>query len=348
MTRLLIIPLILLLHFNAFAQTAEGRDSKQPPLLSQKALWFCHILRQKGDSPTIAGLTFKSLKIPVFLIPKDSSVRPLVKLKMQYDRDDWELFIGESQPLKSETPGSLVTYAFLNSRISTIKLTAKNKNGEKQEETVYLFAPEAREYKMVSPFNNLMFTVGAANLIYEQTSFGVFNSKSLLLGTSYISPEKGHRWGFLGDFIISFFTFQSEPLDLNPQFYTGQLSTTYNLKIFKSPRWRSRIIVGAELSGLSSKGSPFGFSNLYGPRLGLRSEFFMSGSESYSFEVYYATYEGLSLDQDRALGLKLSFHNNFADLRQVQYQFTYSNQAFTSDIEQVELDFLSLSTSFSF
>ncbi|MCB9025286.1 MAG: hypothetical protein H6625_03140 [Bdellovibrionaceae bacterium] len=332
------------------AQVKMDENFKQKVIKTQQAIWLCHILREKKQESRISNMEFKLTKIPVFMVPKEDAIRPLVKLQIKFEKPGWELFVDDKIPVKkTDDPNIFLVYAYLNSRISEVTFKAKNKDdGSVESEIVYLFAPEAREYKMVSPLESVIFTLGLGNLIYEQTSFGVFNGNSLLLGVEYLTPEKGSHWGLLSRFHITFLTFESEPLDHNPQFYEGDLLATYNSKVIPSPRWRSRWLGGLSTVGLISQGSPFGFSNLYGPSFGFRTEYYKNRDESYSIQFNYVTYDKISLDQDRALKVKLSWHNNLSNLRQMQTQILYSNNTFTSGFEEVIAELWGLSLGLSF
>jgi hypothetical protein len=332
-----------------FGQDINNDEFKEKVVQTQKAIWLCHVLRKKVSENYISELDFIHTKVPVFMMPVGENMRPLVKLQLKFDKPGWELFVGEKIPVqKTEDPKVFFVYAYLNSRVSQVFLEARNSDGDKIQETVFLFAPEAREYQMSSPFNTLIFKLGYGNLIYEQTSYGVFNGKSLLIGANYISPETGKKLGFLGDFQISFFSFDSEPEDYNPQYYEADLLLTYSVPLFKSPLIRSRIYGGVSTVGMYSHGSPFGFSNLYGPSFGIRSEYYVDKDRSYSGDLSYVSYDKISIDQDRAFKLKLSWNYNLSTQRKFVFSLNYSNHSFVSGFEFVEAEFWATSAGLSF
>lgn len=327
---------------------AKDEKFQQKVLQAQKAVWLCHILRQKSEDKLITQMKFKTLKTPVFMVPSEEGMRPLVRLLVEFNEPGWKLFVGNKVPVRSTSDPNIYTvHAYLNSRISEVTFVAQNEDGEKVE-TVYLFAPEAREYKITSPFDSVAFSLGYGNIIYEQTSYGIFNGKNLLIGVNYLSPEKGNKWGILADFQISFFTFQSEPEYLNPQVYEADAQLTYKVKLFSSPLWRSRLMAGVSTVGMYSHGADFGFSNLYGPSLSLRSEYYQSRNFSYSFEFTYATYDKISLTEDRAFKVKPAINFNLSNLRKMNLELAYSNHTFVSGFEEVVLELLGLNLGLSF
>ncbi|MCB0414376.1 MAG: hypothetical protein KDD50_08590, partial [Bdellovibrionales bacterium] len=126
------------------------KDAQNKVLQSQKVMWSCHILRQKNADKIIKELELTSKTIPVFLVPKGDNFRPVVKFKIKFPREIGQVFVGKSTPLMaSDLKDEQFFYAYLNSRINTVELTAKYKSGEQVKEILYLFAPEAREYQML-------------------------------------------------------------------------------------------------------------------------------------------------------------------------------------------------------
>lgn len=343
--------LIMFLVLPSLARGAEAVENSalQNQLVqAQEALWACHILRQKDAEKKITDLAFKADKIPVFLMPTGGSVRPLVKLQIHYARPGWKLFVGDKIPAKPGTEaGTYLIYAYLNARISEVTLLARNAEGDVEREKVYLFAPEAREYGLVSTYDAFSVSLGAGNLTYEQTSFGVFNGYPLLLGLHYVTPEQGKPWGVVGDLRFTLTTLQSTPDEYNPQYYEGFVAGSYALTLGDDPRWRFRGLGGVSAAGVLAYGSPFGFSNLFGVDLGLRGEYFVDGQESYAFHVVYGNYDFGSLGADYALKVQLSYTHGTFNLRRLRYEFLYSHHAFGLENEDIAVDFLGLGLALS-
>lgn len=327
-----------------------SKDEKPQKLLkSQKLLWVAHVLRDKGANQKLDGLEIVADQVPVYLVPQEENFRPLVKLKLNYNKPGWSLFLSDKEPIrKSNESGEHLVYAYLRSRISTMVITAVGPNRKTESETLYLFAPEAREYKMASVFDSVLFSLGHSFLVYRQTSFGTFVSQSLLLGAKYISPEKGYRLGYFADTYVTAYTYSSSPIKESPQFFEARAGLSYLVKLIKDPRYRSRFTLGVSTVNLFSFGSPFGFSGLYGANYGIRTEFYRSAKNSYAGEFQIAPYDYDDPLGQRTLKLSLDWNYNLSNLRRAQYGLSYTNHLFTDGNEKINSDQLNLYFSLSF
>src|SRR5690606_27130044 len=135
--------------------------------------------------------------------------------------------------------------------------------GEIEEETVELFAPETRQFRINSFLDSMIFSLGVGNLEYSQSSFGTFVSQSLILGASYVSPERGRKLGLMGSADFMVYTLNSSPVEANPQYLEVRLAPTYAVKLTSSLKWRTRVFLGMGSISLYPQGSPFGFTGLY-------------------------------------------------------------------------------------
>lgn len=336
--------------FFSISTFAEDQPKDPPKLLkSQKLLWVAHVLRDKTAAQKIEGLEVVADQIPVYLVPQNENFRPLVKLKLKFNKPGWVLFLNEKDPVRKENDqGEHLVYAYLRSRISTMVITAIGPERQKVSETFYFFAPEAREYKMVSVFDSVLFTFGHSFLVYRQSSFGTFVSQSLLLGAKYISPEKGYRLGYFADAMITAYTYTSSPIKESPQMFEARGGLSYLVRLFKNPKYRTRFTLGASTVNLFSFGSPFGFSGLYGANYGLRGEFYKSAKNSYAAEFQIAPYDYDDPFGERSLKLSLDLNTNLSGLRRTQYSLSYTNHLFTSGTEKINSDQLNLYFSLSF
>ncbi len=340
---------------SALGQKKEPKKSKEEikeekqMRKSQRAMWVAHVLREKKEERQIKDLKIDNLKVPVFLIPKAESFRPLVKLKLEYNKEGWSLFDSTGAKIRRAEAGDEHSlYAYLNSRVSTVNITAKGPNEEESKETIYIFAPEAREFKTVRVFNSMQFYVGHSYLVYRQGSVGRFVSQSLLLGAKYISPEKGGKIGYLADVSSTVYTYDSSPIKRTSNFLEGRAALTYKKKLFKNPQLRSRFFAGVSTINLFSLGSQFGFNGLFGPNLGLRTEYYKSGVNSYSAELQYVPYEYEDPISERTLKLSLEWTKNLNNTRRAQLGFSYANHEFTSGADSFSADLVSLYFSMSF
>jgi hypothetical protein len=350
MTKLLIISSAFILSFSVFAE-----DKIEPPKLlkSQKALWIAHVLRDKTAKTSVSDLKLEIDKLPVYLVPQGESFRPLVKLKLKYNKPGWSLFLSDKEPIrKTDDKGDYVVYAYLRSRISTINVIAIGPNRETESEVFYMFAPEAREYKMVSVFDSVYFSVGHSFLNYRQSSFGTFVSQALLVGVKYISPEKGFKLGYFADANLTLYTYKSSPIEENPQFFDARAGLSYLVKVTKNPKYRSRVTLGASTINLFSLGSPFGFSGLYGPNIGYRTEYYKSAKNSFAAEFQIAPYEFSDILSQKTVKLSLDWNRNLGSLRRAQFGLSYANHRFSETIgvqtEKVNADQFNLYFGLSF
>ncbi len=332
------------------AELKKKRKYENEMRSSQRAMWIAHVLRQKKESKRIDDLKLDFLKIPVFLIPKAESFRPLVKLNIKYKRSGWSLFDSSGEALKkSNNSDDYVLYAYLNSRISTVELKAQGPSKDDlQSEKIYLFAPEAREFRTVAVFNSVQFFVGHTYLNYKQKSVGNYIANSLLLGAKYISPEKGEKLGYLADVSSTVYTYDSSPIQRSSNFLEGRVAATYKTKLFNDPKKRSRLFAGVSTINLFSLGSSFGFRGLFGPNLGLRTEFYKTAVHSYTAELQYTPYELDDPLGERGVKLSFEWNKNLDTTRRAQVGLSYANHEFGSGVDEFSAHLLNLFFSLSF
>ncbi len=339
-----LLVLIFGLLGGAGVSSAQETQEEDGVVEAQRAVWLAYVLRQRSEDVRIEGMEIKVLELPVFLVPQGESFRPLVKMRVEFRRPDWELFVGGRTPVnEDDNPNVYAVYAYLNSRISEVEIQARGPGGQLEKEKVYIFAPEAREFKVVSPFDAIVASIGVGELVYKQSSFGTFVSNTLTIEARYLSPEKGKRLGYLMDFSMTLYTFRSSPIERNPHYVQGRLGVTYPTQIFSDLQWRSRIFLGVRGSALIPQGSPFGFSDLYGLEAGLRSEYFYRGDRSYALEAYYSPFDPKKLLRDRSIEMRGSWYFNVGEFRRGRLSLGYSHQTFSSGLERVSGQMLSTS-----
>jgi len=316
---------------------------------SQKAMWIAHVLREKKENKRIADLNVVQTKVPVFLVPQNESFRPLVKLTFSYPKEGAKLLDANRIPIRYSTASKKYSlYAYLTSRVNTVKILAEAEGGsEKQEETLYLFAPEAREFKTVNVFDSIQFTLGHTYLEYEQTTLGKYTSQSLMVGAKYLSPEKGKRLGYFGEAFSTIYAYTASPIRESAQFLEARAGVTYAKKLFKNPKYRSRFSFGLSTVNLFSL-ADLGFSGLFGPNFGLRTEYYKSGKNSFAVDLHYTPYEIGDLIQERSLKISLDWNRNLKNLRRAQFGLSYSDHTFSSGFEDLEARLLSVYGSLSF
>jgi len=324
--------------------TKEEKQIKK----SQKAMWIAHVLRDKKSDKKIEQLNIVQTKVPVFLVPQNDNFRPLVKLTFTYPDEQAKLLDANRLPIRYNAATKKYSlYAYLTSRVNTVKILSQGPGDNKKEETLYLFAPEAREFKTVNVFDSIQFTLGHTYLEYEQTTLGKYTSQSLMVGAKYISPEKGKRLGYYGEIFSTIYAYTASPINESAQFLEARAGMSYAKKLFKNPKYRSRFTLGVSTINLFSL-ADLGFSGLFGPNFGLRTEFYKSGKNSYAVDLQYTPYELGDLLEERSLKVSLDWNRNLKNLRRMQLGLSYSDHTFSSGFESLEARLLSIYGSLSF
>ncbi len=302
---------------------------------AEKAMWVAHLLRDRKSEFKIKDLDVRQDKVPVLLVPRGNDFRPLVKLNFKYPKEGWELFDVDGNKLRKVGESEYLLYAYLRSRISTIDLYSIGPKREKQHETFYVFAPEARAYKSFSPFDAFSFTIGHSYLKFKQSSFGSYAAHSLLVGAKYLSPESGKKLGFLGEVSSSIYTYDSSPIDRSSNFLEARLAGSYAIKIFKNPVFRSRLMLGAYNANLYSRGRGLGFSGLLGPNIGLRTDFYKSVKNSFSADINYTAYDYSDPLGERSFKLSMEWSRNYNNLRRGTMGLSLANHEFTDQGDEL-------------
>lgn len=324
--------LLATLSFNAFSQTT---NEPSPSATRKKEFWLASVLREESSPNFLEHIEIQQKELPVFMVPKGESFRPLVRLRIQNKDPQETLFVGGREPKKEQNIS--IVYAYLTSRVSEIVLESRSLKGTARQEKIYVFAPEASEYKVKSPFNAIFVSLGVGQLSYTQSSFGTFVSQSAVGGISYISPQKNGRWGYLGEAQFSLYTFNSTPIRRNPQFIDGRIGVTMKTSLLKSPKFRTRLFAGLSTSSLMPQGSPFGYSGLFAPNIGLRGEYFAGKDNSYIFEGYLSSYKDFQFFDERGLVLRGSYETTWSEFRRIRYSLQSSSHVFKQKFERLNL-----------
>lgn len=315
--------------------------------MAMNAPWVAHVLRQT-ETPQIQGLVFPEKKLVVRLIPKENELRPLVELKGVFDRPNWTLTVQGQKPTPSETnPKEFSVYAYLNSQVNEIRFAAKGPERALEEETLYVFAPEAQEFQVVSTWDSLTLSAGLTSLMYEQSFFGRYRSGSGLLRVSYDSPDSSRRWGYLLQGNITVLSFASSPIQANPQAIDLHGALTYKLGLFEEGRFRNRLFVGGDYQALSSNGSPFGFAGLMAPELGWALKYFEDSRNTYQGQLRWVMYKRVSTGDQRSWVADFVWSSTLKSLRRRDLGFSLYDSTFSSDGQKIRLNMISFLVGFS-
>ena len=221
-----------------FLLCVEAPEEPKAPPQGQPMPWVAHVLRQK-DGKKIQRLSLPQLRLPVMLVPQKSDLRPLVEVRLKYDRPGWELFAPNGTKVKKLKNSELfVVFAFLNSQVNELTLIAKSANGDAESEKLYLFAPEVQEFEIVSPWSSIYANVGLGYMTYEQRGFGRLVWKGATIGIGYDTMENSSPWDLHAYVRMSVLSFQTQPVSANPQYINGKLHLSYRLPWLEQTRWR--------------------------------------------------------------------------------------------------------------
>lgn len=329
--RLSLFSFVLLLLFSNSAISKSGKE------IAVSAPWKAHILRQT-EVPTIEGLTFLSKEVVVRLIPHGAELRPLVEIKGRFDRSDAKLQVGGQDPVWSRTdPKDFSVYAYLNSQISEVAFQIKSTSGEPQTEIVYLFAPEAQEFQVVSTWESVSLGLGLSAITYEQSSFGTFKGLSGLLRARYESPDSGRRWSQIADGSLSVWSLHSSPIAANPQVIDGFWALGYRPTWGERGRTRHTITTGIHASAVYSNGSPFGYGMILAPEIGWRAKFYHDTRQTFSGEIRAVLLRNPEFDRQRQFSLRGTWNQTLRSLRQREIGLGLSDLNFETETHRVRL-----------
>lgn len=314
----------------------------------QNVSWLAHILRQT-ESPQLQGLNFFSKSVPVVLVPNENELRPLVEIKYKFEREGWKIQVqGAPGKIANENDKIYTIFAFLNSQVSEIFFTAIGPEGQKETETVYLFAPEAQEFQVVSTWNSLIGYFGLANLSYEQSGSGVLSTKSLLLGLSYVSADSSSKLGTMAAVKLTAATFSSEPIAASPQYLEAHAALSWRLALKEESRWRYKIFFGVNHMALLSNGSPFGFQGLMAPELGWVSQYFKNARVSYVIETRAVLLKNPTLKSQRGLHALLTLSETLKSGRRQDWTLHLSTTDYVSEGQRIAPHIVGLTLGYSF
>ncbi len=302
MCRFLKIASIFLSLLISFAARAVDQASDQPADLAtqppvqkaetQPTTWFAHILREKPTGQHIQFLGTPEVKIPVLMVYQDNKFRPLIELPIQYVRPGWTLFVqGNIQLAEDGGPGQFRLYAYLNSRVNLVDITAQGPVGAHEIERIYIVAPEAQEFKVQSPWDAVTLGIGSTFLTYKQTTYVDYHAWTGLLTLQAHSPEDQHRFGVLAEADMTILSVSSNE-GYGPQVGQAFLDGVYFWPAAVNSKWRSEILLGANYITIITNGAPFGFSNLYSMEAGFRARSIIGPKSNYIYELKFAPLGG--------------------------------------------------------
>jgi hypothetical protein len=308
-----------------FAQEVSGTPVPDSPA-PQKTVWVANLMRKKSSTARITNLKMTDSKLPVFLVAKDRDLRPTISVNGTFTTDGWTL---QAQGLPVEVDKEKKTFEIpmhLRGRINECTLTAIGPAGEKQTETFYIYAPDAMEFNVISPWDHIVVSLAPLYLIYQQSGYGEYQSIAAQVSLRYTSPDKKKiekftdRFGYHANVDATVFTLASSPVERGPQLLEIKGNLTYQLDPVRT--WQTSLLGGVSYLTMFSNGSSFGFSNLTAPDLGFRTRKTISPTTAYFGEVHYVAL-GLPFEQ-QGLNLHGGWTRMIKESRRIEYGLSYS------------------------
>lgn len=329
-------------------QATAGEQADGAPPITRKTSWIAHLLRRTPLNLRLKTLEFSDTQIPVLLIARPGNLRPLVEVKGVFSRSGWTLFAQNSPVSQSAGKNEFKFYAFLNGRISEVILTAKGPQGEVEEERVYLFAPEAQEFTLVSPWNSVVIGAGFSSVDYTQTGFGNYLAYTGSISARYSTFDAPTQLSYYGSLDFTALTLASQPTQSNPQFIEARFNAAWMLPYSPNQAWKTQVIGGGMYSTMLSNGSDIGFSNLIAPELGLRTRYVISGFDALISDFRYVFLGSTPDFSDRGFLLNLTFSRTLLNSHRAELGLTYTNYGYQAgDNVRVSFGILSLILGYS-
>lgn len=276
---------ILVVFINVFYLPATLADEKE--ISSKETTWLAHIVRSQKEG-AISKLILPSAMLPVVMINQGKRFRPMVEISLTFDRPGWKLLIQGTTPVTPTTDKKKYkVFAYINSKINELLLVANGPEGVSESEKIYIYAPEAQEFNVITPWDAMKITIGSTYLSYKQTGFDDFYSWSGLLSVQLHSPEESSSFGLLGEINVTALTVSSNQNKYGPQLGQGILDGIYFFKWDQSSIWRIQAIAGVNYITMFSNGAPFGFKNLISPELGVRARRILDAKSDLTYEFRF-------------------------------------------------------------
>ncbi len=333
--------------FLIFGFAAEPTPPQESPVRGRPMPWVAHLLRQQ-EGQKISELSFPQERFPVLLVPQKNDLRPLVELRLQFEKPGWELYNQNGKKVKKLKNSNLfVVFAFLNSQVNELVLVAKNTEGESRSEKIYLFAPEVQEFEIVSPWSSIYANVGLSYMTYEQSRFGVLVWKGANVGIGYDTLENSNPIDYHLFARMTVLSFQTQPIAANPQYINAHAHVSYRLPWSENTRWRYYATLGGGYFNLNSFGSDFGFSGLFAPQLAFRAKHFVTTKSSFLYDIKLTPFQNFDLGNSRGFELNWTWSKVLKSSRRQDVSIKYDNTRFQTGGLQVGIEFISLNIGYS-
>lgn len=297
----------------------------------QSSIWAAHVLRRTPKDKAILGLHFPDRQIPVMMVAKSQRLRPVVEVRGTFQRPGWRLFVqGENPVYATSNSSEFVFYAHLNGPLSAVDLVSRGPEGtEPQVEQIFIYAPQIRDLKVISAWNETMLSVGIAALQFTQSRLGDYSSVNGLFSARYLTPDRSeNRWGLALGLDATVFTLVSIPARNAPQFLQMSADLTYTLQA--SHEFRTQALAGVHYMSLLANGSPYGFNNLVAPEWGVRVGWTKSPTSAWVLDLRMTSIKGLIDFSRRGVDVQIGWNRLLENLHRFEIGLGLNSLIFES------------------
>ncbi len=317
----------------------------------RKTAWTAHLLRRTPENLRLKTLEFPETKINVLIIARNDSLRPLVEVNGVYNRPGWVLFAQNVPVSQAATGSQFKFYAFLTARINEVVLTSRGPNGELEEERIYLFAPEAQEFQLVSPWNAVTLAAGVSSIDYFQERFGNYLAYTGTLSARYSTFDGPRQLGLYAGLDLTTVTLASQPVDRGPQFLDLRIDGTVTMPFNPQYSFKVQGLFGLNYLTMFANGSPFGFSDLLAPELGFRGRYILTATEAMIADLRYSFLGNLNADNpfaDGGLLFAFTWSRTLLNSHRLDFGVNYSFQSYHPEpATRIQFSVLTFSVGYS-
>lgn len=293
---------------------------------------IAYVLRRKAPEFKIPELKIFDSTVSVLLVAKGDNIKPTVALRGSYGRMGWHLFLQDGSPVQTSAgTNEFTVYAHLNGRVSELALVAVGPKNERQLEKIYLYAPNARGYHIVSAWDDLLLSAGLTNMSYQQTGFGAYQSINALISARYGGGDPTSRFGLVASGDMTVLAFASSPINTAPQLFEGKIALSVRPTSKPLGRLRTRLLIGGTYLTMFSNGSPFGFSDLTSPEVGIQWRYVATFREDYLAELRFAPIGGLTSIAQNAVYISGGWSKLLQDSRRLEVSLSYTGYSYQPD-----------------
>jgi hypothetical protein len=296
-----------------------------PPPAPPKPVWTAHILREKDANLRLPDLYIHEAKVPIMLVAREGGFRSLVDVRGRFNRPGWMLYVGK-EPVRITTPeGDFSVPSYVFGKVSEVAFTAVGPNKQTSTERVFIYAPEAKEFKQVSPFDAILIGIGGGFLHYSQTGSVYFKSLTGLVYGKLNWPNTEAKYSVLVGAEATGVTLAAAPIEVGPQLVRGKVDFVYRRPKNSLSRWRMEYLLGLSYLTMISNGSPFGFSNLIAFQGGVRAHYTAGPKTSITLEARYIPIKEPFGFENKGMDLEFTWSRILPNVHRFDLGFSYYN-----------------------